>query len=262
MNIDFTGQTAVVFGAGRGIGQAIVFELAKAGATVYVADLLLENCKLVKKELLEAGFNAEAVAVDVSDYGQVDAVLAKAQKETNRLDIVINNAGIVSLSSFIDASPEEIDRLIKVNMLGANNGCQAALKRMIPYNHGKIVNTASFAGRRALKAGFAHYGATKAGVIYLSQAAAYAGADYNINVNSVCPGIIRSAMWENILDSYVEAGQDRETSWKESLKEFIPLARGDQKPEDIAYTVMFLCSPYADHITGQALNVDGGASMD
>lgn len=262
MNINFTGQTAVVFGAGRGIGQAIAFELAKAGATVYVADLLQGNCEQVKKELIEAGFNAEAVAVDVSDYEQVDAVLAKAEKETNRLDIVINNAGIVCLSSFIDAEAEEIDRLIKVNMIGANNGCQAALKRMIPYNHGKIVNTASFAGRRALQAGFAHYGMTKAGVIYLTQAAAYAGADYNINVNSVCPGIIRSDMWEKILDSYEATGQDREASWKNSLKKFIPLGRGDQKAEDIAYTVMFLCSPYADHITGQAINVDGGASMD
>lgn len=75
-------------------------------------------------------------------------------------------------------------------------------------------------------------------------------------------GIIRSAMWESILDSYENSGLDRETSWKESLKTFIPLARGDQKPEDIAYTVMYLCSPYANHITGQAINVDGGASMD
>lgn len=261
MNIDFSGQTAVIFGAGRGIGQAIATELAKAGAKVYVGDLILENAEQVKNELIDAGYQAEAVAVDVSNYAQVDAVLEQAEKETNRLDIVINNAGIVLLSSFVDATPEEVDKIIKINLVGTNNGCQAAIKRMIPYNHGKIVNTASFAGRHALQAGFAHYGMTKSGVIYLTQAAAYAGADHNINVNSICPGIIRSAMWEKILDSYEIAGQDREASWKESLKNFIPLSRGDQKPEDIAYTVMFLCSQYADHITGQAINVDGGASM-
>lgn len=133
---------------------------------------------------------------------------------------------------------------------------------MITNNSGKIVNISSFAGRRALQAGFAHYGITKAGGIYLTQAAAYAGAPYNVNVNSVCPGIIRSAMWEEILDSFENSGLDRETSWKENLKAFIPLARGDQKAIDIAYTVAFLCSEYADHITGQAINVDGGASID
>lgn len=262
MNIDFTNKTAVVFGAGRGIGQSIALALASAGATVYVADLLSDNCEAVKNELISLGYKAEAVAVDVGSYEQVDAVLEKAETETGHLDIVVNNAGIVTLGSFLDTTPEEINKLIHVNLLGANNGCQAAIKRMKKYNQGKIVNTSSFAGRRALKAGFGHYGMTKAAVIYLTQAAAFAGADFNINVNSVCPGIIRSAMWESILDAYENSGADRETSWKESLKTFIPLARGDQKAEDIAHTVMFLCSPYADHITGQALNVDGGASMD
>ena len=262
MNIDFTSKTAVVFGAGRGIGQAIALELAKAGAKVYIADLVLENCEAVKKDLIQLGYKAEAMAVDVSNYEQIDAVLEKAESETGRLDIVINNAGIVTLDSFLDTPIEDIEKLIKVNLLGANNGCQAAIKRMKKYNGGKIVNTSSFAGRRALKQGFGHYGMTKAAVIYLTQAAAFAGADNNINVNAVCPGIIRSAMWEKILDNYENHGVDKETAWKESLKTFIPLARGDQKAEDIAYTVMFLCSEYANHITGQALNVDGGASMD
>ena len=156
---------------------------------------------------------------------------------------------------------EEIKKLIDVNLMGVNNGCQSAIRRMKKYHHGKIVNTSSFAGRHALEAGFAHYGMTKAGVIYLTQAAAYTGADENINVNAVCPGIIRSQMWETILDSYAKAGQDRETAWRDSLKRFIPLARGDQKAEDIAYGVLFLCSKYADHITGQSLNIDGGAAM-
>ena len=262
MNIQLNGQTAVVFGSGRGIGEAIVNELAKAGATVYVADLIKENCDHVVENLSSQGYKGVACACDVSSYEQVDAVMEQAEKETGRLDIVINNAGIVTLGSFLETTQDEIRKLINVNLMGTSNGLQAAVKRMQKYNHGKIVSTASFAGRHAMKEGFAYYGMTKAAVIYLTQAAAYAGADYNINVNSVCPGIIRSAMWEKILDSYAEAGQDRETSWKESLKHFIPLARGDQKAADIAYTVLFLCSEYADHITGQALNIDGGASMD
>jgi len=262
MKIDLSGQTAVVYGAGRGIGEAIVNELAKAGAKVYVADLIKENCDHVVAGLKEQGCEGVAVQCDVSKFNQVDAVMEQAEKETGRLDIVVNNAGIVTLGSFLDTTQEEISKLINVNLMGASNGLQAGVRRMQKYNHGKIVSTASFAGRHAMKEGFAYYGMTKAAIIYLTQAAAYAGADYNINVNSICPGIIRTPMWEKILDANVAAGADRETSWHENLKHFIPLERGDQKPEDIAYTVLFLCSKYADHITGQAVNVDGGASMD
>ncbi len=262
MKIDFAGKTAVVFGASRGIGEAIAREIASAGAKVYVADVVEKNCQEVRDKLVDGGLNAEACVANVSSYEDVDAVLVKAIKDTGRLDIVVNNAGIVGLNSFLDTTPEEVHRLIDVNLMGVNNGCQAALKHMIELDiSGKIVNTASFAGRHALQQGFSHYGMTKSAVIYLTQAAAYTGAPHNINVNAVCPGIIRTPMWEQILDNYAESGLDREASWKDSLKTFIPLERGDQKPQDIAYTVAFLCSEYADHITGQAVNVDGGAAM-
>lgn len=182
--------------AGRGIGEAIATELAKAGAgdTVYIAVLIKENCEHVVGSLKKQEYKGAAVSCDLSKFNEVDTVMKKAEKETGKLDIVINNAGIGTLASFLDTTQEEISRLI--------------------------------------------------------------------NVNSICPDIIRTPMWEMILDSNVAAGQDRETSWKENLKHFIPLERGDQKAEDIAYAVVFLCSEYADHITGQALNVDGGASMD
>lgn len=262
MKIDFMDKTAVIFGTSRGIGEAIALEIASAGAKVYVADVVEKNCSEVCDRLLAAGFEAEACVADVSSYESVDSVLVKAVRDTGRLDMVINNAGIVGLNSFLETGQEEIRKLIDVNLMGVNNGCQAAIKHMIELGiSGKIVNTASFAGRHALKQGFAHYGMTKAAVIYLTQAAAHTGAPYNINVNAVCPGIIRTPMWEQILDSYTESGLDREASWKDSLKTFIPLERGDQKPKDIAYMVTFLCSEYADHITGQAINVDGGASM-
>lgn len=263
MKIDFTGKTAVVFGVGRqGIGEGIAREIAAAGATVYVADILEQNCQEVSSSLRSAGFSTEACVADVSSYEDVDSAMKKAIQDTGRLDIVVNNAGIVGLKSFLDTDQDEIHRLINVNLMGANNGCQAALKHMIELGmSGKIVNTASFAGRHALQQGFSHYGMTKAAVLYLTQAAAYTGAPYNINVNAVCPGIIRTPMWEQILDNYEDSGLDREASWKNSLKTFIPLERGDQTIEDIAYTVAFLCSEYADHITGQAINVDGGAAM-
>lgn len=119
--------------------------------------------------------------------------------------------------------------------MGVDNGCKAAIHRMRDAGiEGKIVNISSFAGRRAMRAGFAHYGMSKSAVIYLTQAAAYAAAPFNINVNCICPGIIRTDMWEQILDSMTADGSDREVAWKNSLNTFIPLARGDQRPEDIA----------------------------
>lgn len=262
MKLSFDGKTAVVFGASRGIGASIAEEIARAGAKVYLSSRSESGCSATRDKLRAEGFAAESMVADVSNYEAVDSVLVKAIEDTGRLDIVVNNAGIVGLNSFLDTSEEEVRKLVDINILGVNNGCQAALKHMIELGiSGKIVNNASFAGRHALPQGFGHYGMTKAAVIYLTQAAAYAGAAYNINVNAVCPGIIRTPMWEEILDNYVASGLDRETSWKDSLKTFIPLERGDQKAEDIAYAVMFLCSEYADHITGQSLNVDGGASM-
>ncbi|MGT2935463.1 SDR family NAD(P)-dependent oxidoreductase [Streptococcus castoreus] len=261
MDISLNGQTAVIYGAGRGIGEAMATIFAQAGATVYIADLILENCQNLAKRLCQQGLKAVGLQCDVSDYEAIDAILGQAEADTGRLDIIINNAGIVTLDSFLDTSQADIQKLFNVNLMGANNGMQAGIKRMMKYQHGKIINTSSFAGRHALPEGFAHYGMTKAAINYLTQAAAYAGADYNINVNAICPGIIRSDMWEAILQNYADHGQDKEEAWTENLKHFIPLKRGDQKPEDIAYTALFLASSLADHITGQAINVDGGATM-
>ena len=122
---------------------------------------------------------------------------------------------------------------------------------MKKYNHGKIVTTTSFAGRRDLPhgLGFGHYGMTKAAVNYITQSAAFAGADYNINVNAVGPGIVLTKMWEDILDTAEKEGKNRKEVWNEYIKTYIPLARGAQTHEDIGYMMVFLCSKYADHIT-------------
>ncbi|MCC8126616.1 MAG: SDR family oxidoreductase [Clostridiales bacterium] len=263
MTIDLSGQTAVVFGAGKGIGATVAKELARAGAHVYLASRTEANCIKVMKEIISDGYQATAIACDVKDINQIDAVLEKAEAETNRLDIVINNAGIDCVTPFIDCSQEEIMNVIMTNQLGVNNGLQCALRRMKKYNAGKIVSTTSFAGRRDLphELGFGHYGMAKAAVNYMTQSAAFAGADYNINVNAVGPGIVLTKMWEDILDTAEKEGKNREKAWEEYLRTYIPLARGAQTHEDIAYMIVFLCSRYADHITGQIIYVDGGASV-
>lgn len=266
MELRFDNKTAVVFGGSRGIGKAIVKGLAEGGAkAIYIGDIS-DEAKKTAAEFNSTSCKTHAERVDVTKYDQVEALLKRAKDEMGSLDIVINNAGIVGTASFIDTSIEEIQNLFNVNVMGVNNGCQAALKLMIP-KEGKIVNISSFVGHRAMREGFAHYGMSKNGVIYLTQAAAYAGAPYNINVNSVCPGIIRTQMWEEVLDNMTEGVTEgraalREEKWKENVEHFIPIKRGAQTEEDIAYAVLFFCTPYADQITGQELNVDGGASMD
>ena len=262
MDIDLTGQTAVVFGAGKGIGETVSKQLAQAGAIVYLASRTEANCVRVMTEIVDAGNKAVAISCDVSDINQVDAVLAQAEKETGKLDIVINNAGIDCVTPFVDCSQEEMMRVIMTNQVGVNNGLQCALRRMKKYNHGKIVTTTSFAGRRDLPhgLGFGHYGMTKAAVNYITQSAAFAGADYNINVNAGGPGIVLTKMWEDILDTAEKEGKNRKEVWNEYIKTYIPLARGAQTHEDIGYMMVFLCSKYADHITGQIIYVDGGAT--
>lgn len=258
MQVNFEGKTAVVFGGSRGIGKAISVEIAKAGATVYLCSRQEKNVEKAYDELSGMGLKVVPGVVDVRDYEQVDSFISKAKSETGRIDMVVNNAGIIGKTPFLDATNEEIKNLLDVNVIGVNNGTRSALKHMIPFNEGKIVNISSCTGHRGVP-GYPHYGMTKAAIIYLSQCAAYTGAPHNINVNTVCPGIIRTDMWEDILDGKVAAtGRDRDELFRERVAAAIPLARGDHRPEDIAYAVTFLCSNYADHITGLAVNVDGG----
>lgn len=263
MEINLSGQTAVVFGAGKGIGETVAVKLAEAGATVYTASKTEKNCINVMNKIIDNGGKAKAITCDVSQFDQVDAVLEQAEKDTGRLDIVINNAGIDCVTPFIDCTQEEIMRVIMTNQMGVNNGLQSALRRMKKYGHGKIVSTTSFAGRRDLPhgKGFGHYGMTKAAVNYITQSAAFAGADYNINVNAVAPGIVLTKMWKDILKTDEKNGKDPEKAWKEYLDYYIPLARGAQTLDDIAYSMVFLCSKYADQITGQIIYVDGGGSV-
>ncbi|MEM5768632.1 MAG: SDR family oxidoreductase, partial [Bacillota bacterium] len=145
--------------------------------------------------------------------------------------------------------------------LGCSNVYRAALERMIPQRAGKIVTMSSSAGRAGGPV-HAHYRMSKAAIISLNQSAAFTAAPYGINVNTICPGIIRTEMWEDILDAFAEdtGGADREAQWRSYVENSIPMGR-PQECEDIANGVLFLCSDMAKNITGQALNICGGMCM-
>jgi NAD(P)-dependent dehydrogenase (short-subunit alcohol dehydrogenase family) len=260
MAIDLTGKTAVVFGGSRGLGAAITTQFAKCGAKVYFAARTESELKALKAELDKEGYETTYGVVDVGVYSQVEAFIKKAADETGKVEIVVDNAGVLVTAGLLEATDEEIQGLLHSNLMGCHNVDKAAILYMKNAGiKGKICNTASFTGRRAFD-GFFHYGMTKAAILYLTQAYAFTAAPWGINVNAVNPGIIRTKMWNRILDEAEAAGLEREAAWADYQKKYIPQGHA-QTPEDIAYGTVFLCSDYANDITGQALGVDGGCAM-
>ena len=263
--IDLTGKVAIVTGGGNGIGRGIAGRLAHAGASVGVADIDLGAATTVRDELRAAGATAEAFEVDVADQASTDAMIEAAIAGLGRVDILVNNAGVGGAPGWTErtaGSAEDWNRVFEVNVLGIVHTSQSVSQHMIDRGTGKIVNIASAAGRKG-SPGFAHYFSSKASAINVTQAFAYRLAAHKINVNSVCPGVLWTNLWHDIADRRLRMIGDSQTSGREYFEQRfgnIPLGR-EQTPEDIGNAVVFLASDRARNITGQALNVDGGAMM-
>lgn len=257
MEIRFDHKVAVLTGASRGLGKAIAMLLAENGADVVIGDVLDEAGAATCEEIREkTGRNAVYVHVDVRDPEQVQQLFDAAPT----VDLVMHGAGVTVPENLIDASDAAIKRLFDINILGSSNVMRAALKKMLPRESGKIVLLSSVAGRYIDKT-VTHYRMSKAAMLSLTMSAASFAAAHNINVNAVCPGIVRTDMWEQLLDEKTKSmNLSREDAWKAMVGNLVPMGR-PQTQEDIAATVAFLLSSYADNITGQALNVDGGQCM-
>lgn len=255
VSIDLTGKRAVVTGAAKGLGKAAAVKYAQAGADLWLGDIDEEKLEQTAGEIRAMGVECGYSILDVSDYGQFEAMLEAAGK----VDILTHVAGIMISKDFLSMDQEGIDRLIRININGTDNACRAGLRKMIPNREGSILVTSSVAGRHG-HPGHAHYHLTKAADISIMQSAALYAAPYGVRVNAVCPGIIRTDIWEHILDNTRKEGETREECWERSIREMIPLGR-PQSAEDIADAILFLTSPLAQNITGQALNVCGGMEM-
>ena len=255
VSINLSGKQAVVTGAARGLGKAVALKYAQAGADVWIADILKDELEKTAEEIRSMGVKGGYSICDVSEYYQFEALLYDA----GQVDILAHVAGIMVSKPMLKINQDEIDRLIKVNINGTDNACRAGLRKMIPEKKGTILITSSVAGRHG-HPGHAHYHLTKAADISIMQSAALTGAPYGITVNAICPGIIRTAIWEHIIDNTRKEGETREECWERSIREMVPLGR-PQTPEDIADAALFLTSPMARNITGQALNVCGAQEM-
>ena len=253
------GHVAVVTGSGEGIGAGIARTLGGFGATIVITDI--DEQKAVKQAATLEGDGITSLGVhhDVTDGESGRALAEKVIGAFGHVDVLVNNAGISGRAPIDEMTDRQWDAMVNVNLTGVQRTTRAIAPHLKNQRHGSIISISSVAGRSG-KANMSHYCATKFGVIGFSQSLALELAPYNVRVNSVCPGVVRTHVWEVELAEISEAkGITVEKAWAETLAG-VPLNR-PQTPEDIGNAVAFLASPLAGNITGQALNVDGGFEL-
>lgn len=238
-------KTAVVTGAGAGIGRGIALGLAKEGYDVVVSDINQESIRQVADEVSNLGVRSLAVQCDISDAGDVAELFVQAKKEFGRVDVLVNNAGIYPFVSFDKMQESDWDKVMDVNMKGVFLCSKEALDALP--EGGRIINISSIAALQGF-AGLVHYCASKGGVNGMVRALALELAPKKITVNAVAPGAIQTP-----------GAQMSEENQKQVITT-IPLSRVGQ-PEDIAHAVVFLASEKSSYITGQVIVVDGGWSI-
>ena len=243
------GKKAIVTGGSRGIGKAIVLELAASGCdVVFTYHSSIESAKEVESKASEYGVKILGFQADVSKFAEAEKTINFTLEKIGGLDILVNNAGITKDNLLIRMSEDDFDKVISANLKGVFNYTKASMKQMISQRFGRIVNISSVVAIIG-NPGQANYVASKAGIIGFTKSTAKELASRNITVNAVAPGYISTDMTGKLNDKQ-----------KEIITNMIPLKRIGL-PEDIAKVVSFLVSEDAGYITGQVISVDGGMAM-
>jgi len=243
-------RVAVVTGGARGIGKAIALSFLREGGRVAIIDSDKERLEMLEKEMREEKNEVAVIPCNITKSGDVKEMVDQVRQGFGRIDILVNNAGIIRRGTIETITEEDWDRVIEVNLKGTFNCCKAVAPIMISQGYGKIINVTSIAGKMGDITSAPGYGPSKAGVEALTKTLARQLAQYGINVNAVSPHAIEtemSAQWSE--------GKRRE------IIASIPLGRLG-RPEDVAEAVLFLASDSASFITGEILDVNGGALMD
>ena len=249
------GKVALVTGGARGIGYAIARRLADEGASVAVLALHAESAE---RAAFEIGSPTLPIAADVSDEEAMAGAVRDTVAAFGRLDVMVNNAGTISIAPVVETSVETWDRVLAVNLRGAFLGCREAARQLIAQGDGgRIINGSSGAGRRG-NARIGAYAASKFGVIGLTQSLAVELAPHRITVNAYCPGHVTSTpMWDEIDAMSTFRSGEAPGSAKRAAEAEPPLARAG-RPEEVAAAVAYLASDEAAYVTGESLLVDGG----
>ena len=248
MELTYTNKTALVSGAGRGIGREIALRLAKAGCAVICSSKNPDSCGKVAEEIRAAGGNAEAVPFDVSKPDEIKRACVEILKKYDAVDILINNAGITKDNLMMRMSDEEWNDVIATNLSSAFFLTRNLLRAMMANRRGRIINISSLSGQ-AGNMGQANYAAAKAGMIGFTKSLAKEVASRNITVNAIAPGFIQTDMTSALPEAVVK-----------TVMPLIPMRRMGSA-EEVADACMFLASDQAAYITGQVLGVNGGLYM-
>jgi NAD(P)-dependent dehydrogenase (short-subunit alcohol dehydrogenase family) len=253
VKISFDDKVALVTGAGSGLGLATAQAFAQAGASIVLADSNERSVHSAAERLRARGYTALPIQCDVADDVQVEAMIRETLEKFGRLDAAYNNAGVQNeLAETADTTREDYDRVMGVNLRGVWSSMRAELQHMRRQGSGAIVNCSSLGGLVG-GAGRGIYHAAKHGVIGFTKSAALEYAAQGIRINAVCPGLIQTAM----SDQMVAAGQGEALK---AMEKNIPMARVG-RPEEVAQAVLWLCSDASSYVTGQSISVDGGYIM-
>ena len=243
--VDFSGQVVFVTGASRGIGRAIARVFARAGASVALASRSAEPLAAVAGEVEAAGGEALVVPTDVAVEAEVDAAVERVVGAWGRVDVLVNNAGLIDFGSLHEIAPVAWDRVIGANLTGAYLCSRAVAPIMQKQKSGRIINVTSVSAQTGGVSGGVHYTASKGGLTAMTKTLARDLAPYGIAVNAISPGQIDA-------DPELLTPEQRE-----KVTAMIPLGRLGE-PEEIAYAAVFLASPLANYVTGTTLDVNGG----
>ena len=246
--MDFQGRTSIVTGASQGIGKAIALELSREGVEVILVDIQKEKLEEVADKIRENKGKAAVFAADVSRMDEAMEVAEAVVKSNEKIDHLVNNAGITRDNLLMRMKEEEWDSVLKVNLKGVFNFSKAVIRNMINNRYGRIVNISSIVGLIG-NVGQCNYSASKAGVIGFTKSVAREVASRGITVNAVAPGYIATPMTESLPESV-----------QQKFRDWIPVKRFGT-PEEITHAVKFLLSDEAAYITGQVINVNGGMLM-
>ena len=245
---NFADQVALVTGASRGIGRQIALELSSHGAAVIVASRSQEDSEAVAESIRERGGKSLAVQMDVGKPDQVESALALVEEHFERVDVLVNNAGITRDNLMLRMKDEEWRQVLTTNLDGVFYVTRKVVMGMLRQRYGRVINITSVVGQMG-NPGQANYVASKAGIIGLTKALAREVASRNITVNAIAPGFIETAMTANLKEQV-----------RDQLKDNVPLKRSGTV-EDVACGVLFLASKEAGYITGHVLNINGGMYM-